>query len=141
MTKGKHKNSGQALSPPVSPASATDLTAKPEPSGLLGILSLLPIPASLTAGPPRSNPLPPPPGTFTKSQKSSMSLLVQMLPHDLRVFLDSNYEAKYKYILKAQFYRILIHLNPATKSLITHRKDVDWHQIPAAGKLHSRVAQ
>ncbi|EGF97675.1 uncharacterized protein MELLADRAFT_84538 [Melampsora larici-populina 98AG31] len=48
--------------------------------------------------------------------------LIQTLPEDLHVFLDEDYELQYKKILKAQFYRILVHFNPKTKSRISHLK-------------------
>ncbi|EGG07836.1 uncharacterized protein MELLADRAFT_62305 [Melampsora larici-populina 98AG31] len=53
---------------------------------------------------------------------STIWYLIQTLPEELRVFLEPGYEDMYNKILKLQFYRILLHFDPATKSCMSHLK-------------------
>ncbi|EGF98761.1 uncharacterized protein MELLADRAFT_95399 [Melampsora larici-populina 98AG31] len=123
MTKSKRKNSGQASpSTANSPSNVTDPTKYQTPAGQASSATQSSIKPLLPPGPPPLQPLPPHPAAFTSTQDSVVWSLVQTLPSDLRVFLEPDYETKLKKILKVQFYRILLHFDPATKSRVTHLK-------------------
>ncbi|EGG01750.1 uncharacterized protein MELLADRAFT_66844 [Melampsora larici-populina 98AG31] len=116
MTRSKNrKNSGQDGNSPLSPTNVSDQTEKPGAQPSSG--SSAPFPSE-----PPSNTVPPLRATMSSHSSTHIWSLIQTLPEDLHVFLEEDYEAKYKKILKAQFYRILVHFDPKTTSRISHLK-------------------
>lgn len=136
MTKGKgRKNSGPSPKQPLSPTTVSDRT---DATVTPGTSAMNPTPGPhLPSEPPQSQPShlsPQQPMTIQKDLSTAVWSLVQSLPEDLHVFLDVDYEEDITKILKVQFYRILLHFNPATKSRMSHSKD----QLNAAFKKDVR---
>lgn len=117
MAKSKNCGTRSSAQLPSSPATPS-FTASPMPAALSS-----PTPAA--APPP---PLPvsqsPSPVTMKEANEETVWSLCRQLPPDLCVFLEVDYEAKYDSITKVQFYRVLLHFDPATKSRLSHRKEV-----------------
>ncbi|EGF98212.1 uncharacterized protein MELLADRAFT_96084 [Melampsora larici-populina 98AG31] len=108
MTKGKTPRKGGSpgtLSTLKSPGGTIYLPSKQEDQG----------PSTPT---PQSN--------STKSNPVSdhpLLPLVQMLPNDLYVFLQRNFEEISSGITNLKYYRVLVHFNPKTSARPTHTKD------------------
>ncbi|EGG02484.1 uncharacterized protein MELLADRAFT_91305 [Melampsora larici-populina 98AG31] len=62
-----------------------------------------------------------PPNT-NKFPDPEISAKILILPHDLRVFLERDFDAKVQTIKNLDYYRILAHFNPKTSSRPTHNK-------------------
>lgn len=127
MTKRKGFRNNR--SPLESPAAASDKTENP--SMLSPTARSIP---PITSERPISHPQPPPTSTMMGPQTAAVWTLIRTLPEDLRVFLEEDYKAKSRKILKTQFYRILLHFDPATKSRPSHNKA----DLNAAFKNHIR---
>ncbi|EGG02885.1 uncharacterized protein MELLADRAFT_90480 [Melampsora larici-populina 98AG31] len=82
-------------------------------------------------GPPQPPPPPPPPPGHSSSKPphehpaaslNSTYFLIQTLPDNLRGFLDHDYENKKESYKCIDYYQILTHFDPATKSRPNHKK-------------------
>lgn len=126
MTKGKgRKNSGQSPKQPLSPTTSSDKTDATV-TATTSAMKSSPAP-HLPSEPPQSQPpylAPHDPMATVKHVSTVAWSLVQSLPGDLHLFLEADLEANYSKITKLQYYRILLHFDPATKSRMSHNKDV-----------------
>lgn len=110
MTKGKTPRKGGSpgsLSNLKSPGGTIYLPSKQEDQG-----SSSPTPQSKVP-PTKSNPV----------SDHPLLPMVQMLPSDLHVFLQRNFEEISSGIINLKYYRVLVHFNPKTTSRPTHTKE------------------
>ncbi|EGG11034.1 uncharacterized protein MELLADRAFT_92470 [Melampsora larici-populina 98AG31] len=117
----KGKSSGSSTSPVTSPSTATEIlsnmqkkTAAPAAFTLEG--------APPSAGRQKTFPSKGPNSPTNDDSSHPLWHAVQTLPSDLRKFLEHDYMIKKKSIKKIEFYRILLHFNPATTASFTGLK-------------------
>ncbi|KAH9822218.1 hypothetical protein DFH28DRAFT_1078520 [Melampsora americana] len=108
MTKGKTPRKGgspETLSNLKSPGGTIYLPSKQEDLG--------PSTPSPQSKPTKSNPV----------SDHPLFPMVQMLPSDLHVFLQRNFEEISAGIINVNYYRVLVHFNPKTSSRPNHSKE------------------
>lgn len=80
------------------------------------------------AAPGPGGPPPPPLPSSNPFQKNEVSnetwYKLQSMPSSMRVFLEHNFEEKWQDVKCLEYYRILIHFNPETKSRPHHKKSL-----------------